>query len=79
MVRDPVCGLMVGPEWAPAKSEYEGKTYYFCTRDCKVDFDEDPEKYVEGNAWGAMRRGVALRRGAAVRRGVTMRRGSCCH
>lgn len=30
MVKDPVCGMMVDPETAPAKAEYQGQTYYFC-------------------------------------------------
>ncbi|TEU17995.1 MAG: YHS domain-containing protein [Anaerolineales bacterium] len=47
MDKDLVCGMEVDPETAPAKSEYEGKTYYFCARGCKVAFDRDPEKYLE--------------------------------
>jgi YHS domain-containing protein len=31
---------------ALGKSEYQGKTYYFCSRGCKQAFDKDPEKYV---------------------------------
>lgn len=43
---DPVCGMMVEPKKAAATSEYKGKTYYFCSRGCKVAFDRDPEKYL---------------------------------
>jgi len=32
---------------AEHKSEYGGKTYYFCAQACKVEFDENPEKYVK--------------------------------
>ncbi|MEM2111752.1 MAG: YHS domain-containing protein, partial [Candidatus Bathyarchaeia archaeon] len=28
------------------KSEYKGKTYYFCAPMCKQKFDRNPEKYV---------------------------------
>ncbi len=45
-VRDVVCGMMVDPETAPAKTEYKGKTYYFCAPGCKVTFEKDPEKYL---------------------------------
>jgi YHS domain-containing protein len=45
--KDPVCGMMVDEDTAPAKSEYKGKTYYFCSLDCKEEFDADPESYVE--------------------------------
>ena len=43
--KDPVCGMTVDEESAPASSEYEGKTYYFCSQDCKEEFDSDPASY----------------------------------
>jgi len=46
MVKDLVCGMDVDPKTAPAKSEYKGKTHYFCARGCKVAFDRDPERYI---------------------------------
>ncbi len=39
---DPVCGMTVEGEKAAGKSEYEGKTYYFCSSACKARFDADP-------------------------------------
>jgi YHS domain-containing protein len=50
MALDVVCKMQVDPETAPAKSEYKGKTYYFCARGCKVAFDKDPEKYLSQGA-----------------------------
>ena len=44
---DPVCGMMVDPKTAAGKSEYQGKTYYFCSPGCKRDFDKEPQKYVK--------------------------------
>jgi P-type Cu+ transporter len=44
--RDPVCGMEVTPETAEATSEYQGRTYYFCSAGCKESFDKKPEKYV---------------------------------
>jgi Cu(I)/Ag(I) efflux system membrane fusion protein len=42
--KDPVCGMTV--ERATArKTEYHGKTYYFCSEECKRRFEQDPEKY----------------------------------
>jgi YHS domain-containing protein len=29
------------------KSEYKGKTYYFCCEGCKPSFDKNPTKYVK--------------------------------
>jgi YHS domain-containing protein len=45
MVIDPVCGMYVDPEQAAGKSEYQGKTYYFCSAGCKKAFDKEPAKY----------------------------------
>lgn len=47
MVLDVVCGMEIDEKTAKWKSEYEGKTYYFCGPMCKMEFDENPEKYVE--------------------------------
>lgn len=44
--RDPVCGMDVDPQTAAGSSEYQGKTYYFCSPGCKRSFDKDPERYV---------------------------------
>ncbi len=52
MAKDPVCGMTVDEKKAAAKSEYKGKTYYFCAPGCKVAFDKDPEKYLEGKEEG---------------------------
>lgn len=44
--KDPVCDMDVAPESAAGKSEYKGKTYYFCSLGCKKAFDANPEKYL---------------------------------
>ncbi len=44
-VRDPVCGMEVKPKQAAAKTEYQGKTYYFCSSGCKTAFEKNPTKY----------------------------------
>ena len=46
-VTDPVCGMEIDPATAAAKSVYAGKTYYFCSKDEKAQFDKDPEKYLK--------------------------------
>ena len=40
---DPVCGMQVDPQKAAGKSQYKGKTYYFCSEGCKKKFDGNPE------------------------------------
>jgi YHS domain-containing protein len=54
MVTDPVCGMTVDENTAPAQSNYKGKTYYFCAQSCKEKFDADPDRFAKPQA-GAMR------------------------
>src|SRR5262249_16629189 len=42
----PICTMAVDTN-AVNKSEYKGKTYYFCTNQCKRRFDENPEFALE--------------------------------
>ena len=46
MAIDPVCLMTVDEKKAAATSEYKGVTYYFCARGCKVQFDKNPEKFL---------------------------------
>jgi Cu+-exporting ATPase len=50
---DPVCGMTVDPKTAAGKSEYQGKTYYFCSLGCKKDFDKEPHRFVKPGVHGA--------------------------
>jgi Cu+-exporting ATPase len=43
---DPVCGMVVKDETANATYDFNGKTYYFCSIECKEEFRKDPEKYL---------------------------------
>jgi YHS domain-containing protein len=49
MAKDPVCGMMVDEKKAAGKSEYQGKTYYFCAPACKAKFDSNPSSYLGKN------------------------------
>ena len=47
---DPVCGMTVEPEIARAKglySSYEDRDLFFCGRGCKLEFDEDPGRFLD--------------------------------
>lgn len=46
MAIDPICKMTVDEATAKFKSEFKGKTYYFCAPGCKAAFDADPEKYL---------------------------------
>ena len=48
MAIDPVCDMEVDEKKAAAKSDFRGKTYYFCAVGCKKSFDKNPEKYIKG-------------------------------
>lgn len=47
MTKDPICGMQVDPKQAAGSSEYQGKTYYFCSLACKRKFDQSPERYAK--------------------------------
>jgi YHS domain-containing protein len=48
MVTDPVCKMQIDENKAAGKSEYHGKTYYFCAQNCKTTFDANPQQYAKG-------------------------------
>lgn len=48
MAKDPICGMNVDEKTAKFKSDYMGKTYYFCAPSCKATFDKNPVKFAGG-------------------------------
>jgi len=44
---DLACGIKVKKSEAKVSYEYKGKTYYFCSEECKEKFVKDPEKYIK--------------------------------
>ncbi len=44
---DPVCGMEVNPASAEAQSEFGGQPFYFCSKECKRQFDLDPQRYID--------------------------------
>ena len=49
-VKDPVCGMKIEDRDAKYRSDYQGTFYYFCGPDCKIAFDQDPERYLTAGA-----------------------------
>ena len=45
VARDLVCGKQFETDDAPVEVVYRGRTYYFCSHACKVDFEREPTKY----------------------------------
>ena len=44
-VKDPVCGMTIQESDAVARVEHEGTAYFFCSDDCKEEFEGDPDAY----------------------------------
>jgi Cu+-exporting ATPase len=52
MAIDPVCGMTVDEQKAPATAVHEGTTYYFCAPGCKRTFEKDPAAILKGGQKG---------------------------
>jgi Cu(I)/Ag(I) efflux system membrane fusion protein len=53
VAKDPVCRMYVDTERAAVaglKREHGAKAYYFCSEPCKVEFDQQPERFTEKGA-----------------------------
>lgn len=46
MERDPVCGMVLRPGQEAANANYQGKTYHFCSAECKDEFLKNPARYI---------------------------------
>jgi Cu+-exporting ATPase len=47
-IKDPVCGMELQRSDSEEHAVFGGKTYYFCSADCKDKFDEDPGRWIGG-------------------------------
>ena len=47
LVRDPVCGASLEINNSVAL-EHEGRTYLFCSRDCRRNFQQSPDRFISG-------------------------------
>ncbi len=46
MQTDPVCGMEIEERNAAGQSEYQGRTFYFCSSACKEQFDANPTQFI---------------------------------
>ena len=44
-VQDPVCGMEIDPAQAEGHLDYEGKTYFFCSAQCRQKFEANPAQF----------------------------------
>ncbi len=62
---DPVCGMSVDTEKG-LTSEYQGKSYYFCSPHCQATFEKEAQKYAGAHAKGAREKLTSVFRYAFV-------------
>ncbi len=46
MTTDPVCGMKV-EEKSKFQTQFAGKKYFFCSDECRKEFEADPDEFVE--------------------------------
>jgi len=46
-VTDPVCGMQILLSSAIANDSYYGHPYFFCSKECLAEFQEDPAQYAQ--------------------------------
>jgi P-type Cu+ transporter len=44
-VKDPVCGTRIDPETAAGNTIYESQDVFFCSDQCRRDFEANPAHY----------------------------------
>ena len=47
MTRDPVCLMTVHPRHAAAMTEFGGRSYYFCSEECRDKFKAQPQAFLD--------------------------------
>jgi YHS domain-containing protein len=46
-VKDPVCGMWIQVSDAAGSTTYESQPVYFCSDQCRRDFESDPARYYD--------------------------------
>ena len=47
MTKDPVCGMKVDENRSEFHTQFAGKKYFFCSDECRKEFEAEPDAYVE--------------------------------
>jgi YHS domain-containing protein len=47
MTTDPVCGMKVDEKGSEFHTQFAGKKYFFCSENCRQEFEADPDEFVE--------------------------------
>jgi Cu+-exporting ATPase len=59
---DPVCGMNVSSDKAAGSFEYEGQTYYFCSRSCQEKFRNHPQVFLNKSPQQGLIQPIGIRR-----------------
>ena len=46
-VTDPVCGMTIDTAKAAGQEQWQGRTFYFCSKSCQEKFKAAPERYAK--------------------------------
>ncbi len=47
MEKDRVCGMEIDEKESGSSFDYRGKTYHFCSDECRDKFKKSPEKFLK--------------------------------
>ncbi len=47
MEKDRVCGMEIDEKKSGNRFDYKGKTYHFCSEQCRDEFKKSPEKFLK--------------------------------
>jgi P-type Cu+ transporter len=47
MTTDPVCGMKVDEARTQFHTQFAGKKYFFCSEECRREFEADPDSYLD--------------------------------
>jgi YHS domain-containing protein len=50
MAIDPVCGMRVEEKKAELQTQFAGKKYFFCSEECRKEFESEPDEYIIATA-----------------------------
>jgi Cu+-exporting ATPase len=50
MTNDPVCGMRIEQSRAEFQTQFGGQKYFFCSDECRKEFEAEPDAYVEATA-----------------------------
>ncbi len=47
MEKDFVCGMEIDEKKSGSRFDFKGKTYHFCSEECRDKFKESPERFLK--------------------------------